>query len=711
MGSSASVEAFDYDAQLLADRANYSIEVKSDEKHDNATAPRRHPDAAEKLISSALGHEHIYGQFAAGAKHHPESPCFGTRVYIYDDAKESDKLKVKGRGAFKWLTYKQVDERIQAVGKGIQELGIPAKSNCGIFSINRAEWCIAALGNYSCGYRTVALYDTLGDSAVEYIINHAELPLIFVAKDTLPKVLSGLEKFANLKYIVQFDASEDFENPHETVDPKDVAFCKEKNVELLGFSELIKKGSGSTKELTTPKGDDLALIMYTSGTTGMPKGVMLAHSCIIAQGGGVPGVVAEPGDAYLSFLPLAHIFETVVQSYLWSTGSKIAFYQGDPKKLVNDFSDVEPALICGVPRVFQRMYQRVFEGLNDKSCLIRYMFGSAYAAQAAAVREGRRIESWDARVFNALKQRIGMAKAKYIITGGAPCPPYLIEFLRVVVGAVVIQGYGLTETSAGATCVPVEDLTIGHCGAPARWAEIRLKNVEEMNYLVTDNPPKGEVQIRGAGVFKGYYKNEEATRDTFDGDWFCSGDIGRFNPNGTLSIIDRKKNIFKLAHGEYIAVEKVEAVYAKCTIVSQLWVYGNSYKPQLVGVAVPSAEVIFRLANEKGLWKSESKPGKPEFIGDFRKVWADNAAVFEGLILDEFKKLEGELKGFEKVAKWHFETNVDGIFQAFTVENDCLTPTFKLRRNNLLQKYIEEVKKMYTDLGDPPKADERWLGK
>jgi long-chain acyl-CoA synthetase len=713
MGSSPSVEAYDYDAQLLADTAQYSVEIKNDEKLENVTAPRRHPESAEQLLNEPLGVDNIYAQFQIGVKKFGDEPCFGTRVFVYDDEKsDTTKKVVKERGDFKWLTFKQVDERVQNIGKGLQSLGIPEKSNIGIFSINRAEWCMASLGNYSCAYRTVALYDTLGDNAVEYIINHAELPVIFVAKDNIAKVIKSLEKFEHLKYIIQFDASEDFGNVHEVVEATDVAVCKERGVELIGLSELLKKGADATLQLTPPSGDDLALIMYTSGTTGMPKGVMLAHRCIVAQSGGVPGVTAEPGDAYLSFLPLAHILESCVQAYLWSSGVKIAFYQGNPKKLVQDFCDVQPSLICGVPRVFQRMYQQVFEKLNDKSCLVRFVFHQAYAAQTKAVREGRRDEGWDNRVFNSIKNTIGMGKTKVIMTGGAPCPPYLIEFLRVVVGGKVLQAYGLTETSAGGTAVSANDLTVGHVGAPAKWAEVRLKTVDEMNYRVTDVPPKGEIQIRGAAVFKGYYKNDEATRESFDGDWFCTGDIGRFNPNGTLSIIDRKKNIFKLAHGEYIAVEKVEAVYSQCTIVSQLWVYGNSYKPQLVGIAVPAPDVIYRLANEKGFWDTDSKPGgNPKFIADYQRVFAEHQKYFQDIIQEEFKKLEGELKGFEKVAKWHFETNVDHNLLAFTVDNDCLTPTFKMRRNNLLQKYIEQIKQMYTDLGEPPKADERWLGK
>jgi long-chain acyl-CoA synthetase len=230
-----------------------------------------------------------------------------------------------------------------------------------------------------------------------------------------------------------------------------------------------------------------------------------------------------------------------------------------------------------------------------------------------------------------------------------------------------------------------------------------------MGYSANANPPCGEVQVRGVGVFKGYYKNEEATRDATDDGWFCTGDIGRFNPNGTLSIIDRKKNIFKLAHGEYIAVEKVEAAYSKCTLLSQVWVYGNSFKPLLVGVAVPSADGVYRYAHEKGMWTAQSKPGSPTFIEDFKKFFSQHKTVISAHLNEELKKYEHELKGFEKVAAWHYETDINELFISFTVENDCLTPTFKLKRNNLLQKYIDPVKQMYTDLGEAPKPEERWL--
>jgi len=301
-----------------------------------------------------------------------------------------------------------------------------------------------------------------------------------------------------------------------------------------------------------------------------------------------------------------------------------------------------------------------------------------------------------------------LQKCRAVVTGGAPCPSYIAEFIKVLTGGIICQGYGLTETAAASCFQDPGDNNCGHVGSPSLYSEIRVKSVDEMGYFVTDNPPRGEIQLRGPLVFAGYYKNEEATKESFDKDWFCSGDIGRLNPNGTLSIIDRKKNIFKLAHGEYIAVERVENVYAECPLIGQIWVYGNSYKPMLVAIVVPNGESIEHIAKGKGLWKSEAKLATPEWIAEFQRVWNENREFFENTFKDTVKKQESSLKGFEKVAKYHFELNLDRSMQGFTIENNTLTPSMKLRRPNLLSRYLDTVKQMYTDLGEPPKVEERW---
>jgi long-chain acyl-CoA synthetase len=297
-------------------------------------------------------------------------------------------------------SYKQVDERIQHIGKDLQSMWIAPKSNVEILSINRMEWSLVSLGIYSRAYRMVGLSHSLEDDVVEYIINHVELSMIFVSKDFL-KVIKKIEKLKSLRYVVQFDTFEDFGNQHEAVDGKDVAACKEKGIELIGLFELLNKESNSNLQLTPPSGEDLATIVYNSVTYGMPEGVMLSHSCVVAQIGGVIGVASEPGDDYLSFLPLSYVPENCFQAYLWSSGGKIAFYQGDLKKLVQDFCDVQPSLICGVPQVFRRIYKKVFDEINSESCLFRSNFRRAYVAQSEAVRKGKRDEASDVRVFEA----------------------------------------------------------------------------------------------------------------------------------------------------------------------------------------------------------------------------------------------------------------------------------------------------------------------
>jgi len=506
-----------------------------------------------------------------------------------------------------------------------------------------------------------------------------------------------------------FDANEDFGNTHETVSEEDRSKVEQAGKHLYGFTEILQKGAESSLELNIPSKEDIAIIMYTSGTTGTPKGVMLSHGNVTATATGFPGQDFQLGDRYVSYLPLAHIFETCAQTYCFAVGVGIAFFQGHIKKLMDDFKDVQPALICGVPRVYERIYERTFQSVEGGNFLSKMIFNRCYKDQANHVRKGTRSGLDDKLVFQKVRAKLGFSNLKMVVTGGAPCPPYLVEFLRVMFGCPVVQGYGLTETAAALCANLPEDITMGHVGPPCSWAEIRVKSVPEMQYLVTDKYPRGEVQCRGEGVFSGYYKNEEATKNDFEGEWFCTGDIGRWNPNGTLSIIDRKKNIFKLSQGEYIAAEKIENVYKKSSMLAQIWVYGNSYKPCIVAIVVPNAEAVAKAASEKGLFTMEHRFGTTEFAQEFHTKFQENVEALQTIILEDMKKFEGELKGFEKVKKVHFVSEIDETGNGFTIENDCMTPTFKLRRPFLLKRYIDQIKELYTAMGMAPKDDEVWI--
>jgi len=310
---------------------------------------------------------------------------------------------------------------------------------------------------------------------------------------------------------------------------------------------------------------------------------------------------------------------------------------------------------------------------------------------------------------------MGLQDCRGVLTGAAPIPPYVMDFLKVVVNPPlgVLQGYGLTETASGGCVTSREDHTLGHVGAPMPSVEIRLRDVPEMGYRHTDEQPRGEIQIRGPSVFVGYYKNEEATREVLSPDgWFSTGDIGRWNPNGTLSIIDRKKNIFKLAQGEYIAVEKLEMTYGKSAWVNQLFVYGNSYKTMLVAVLVPRIDTTLTFAKQHGWWPHEVKASlsSPELRLDFKRMVEAHRRELSQEVLDSLNKAAAadNLLGFEKVKTVFLEADLDDAGNGFTVENDCLTPTFKLRRPFLVSRYKEPLQNMYAALGEPPKPDEKW---
>jgi long-chain acyl-CoA synthetase len=245
--------------------------------------------------------------------------------------------------------------------------------------------------------------------------------------------------------------------------------------------------------------------------------------------------------------------------------------------------------------------------------------------------------------------------------------------------------------------------------------EIKLRDVADMGYLSTNKPcPTGEVLVRGANIFSGYFKNEKATAETLENGWISTGDIGRWNPNGTLSIIDRKKNLFKLSQGEYIAAEKIEVAYAKSPVVGQIWVYGNSYKSFCLAVVVPAADVLATYCQTHGWWprpKDQTQPGTTQFAEDFAKVFAgEHKKELHDYILTTMREYDKELKPFEKLTDIVVEFRIDNMMQGFTEANECLTPTFKLRRPFLLKRYKDQLKELYGVHGEPNKADEKWPG-
>lgn len=355
---------------------------------------------------------------------------------------------------------------------------------------------------------SIALYDTLGEDSSLYIMNHGEIVALVCAAENIDKVIHFAPQSQFLKLVVCMDKIE--EKYKESI-----AALSAKFIEL---NELQELGKQNPIDDTAPEADDLMTIMYTSGTTGTPKGVMLTHRNIIAACVGVSLSlfrIIPNEDSILSYLPLAHIFMRVAESCFLQGGASISYWQGDIKLISEDIQAAQPTVLAAVPRVLDRMYDRIKGKLDGASGVQKFLFDSAYESKKYYAPLGQATNFWDLLVFNKFKANTG-GKLRGIISGGAPLRPEVQEFLRTCFDVPICQGYGLTETCAAGTLQLPHDFTYGHIGAPLPCNEFKLVSIPEMNYLNTDNPPRGEICIRGPNVALGYYKEPKKTQEVFD---------------------------------------------------------------------------------------------------------------------------------------------------------------------------------------------------
>ncbi|VAI29820.1 unnamed protein product [Triticum turgidum subsp. durum] len=464
----------------------------------------------------------------------------------------------------------------------------------GLYFINRPEWIIVDHACAAYSYVSVPLYDTLGPDAVQFIVNHATVEAIFCVPQTLSTLLSFLTQMPCVRLIVVV-GGDNANMPSATAAA---------GVEIITYSRLHSQGKMSSQTYRPPKPEDVATICYTSGTTGTPKGAVLSHENLIANvAGSSLGVKFYPSDVYISYLPLAHIYERANQIALLHYGVAIGFYQGDNLKLMDDLAALRPTVFASVPRLYNRIYSAITNAVKDSGGLKERLFRTAYNAKRQALMNGRNPSPmWDKLVFNKIKARLG-GRVRLMTSGASPLSADVMEFLRICFGGEVLEGYGMTETSCVITTMDIGDKLIGHVGSPNPSCEVKLVDVPEMNYTSEDQPyPRGEICVRGPTIFRGYYKDEVQTRDVIDNDgWLHTGDIGLWLPGGRLKIIDRKKNIFKLAQGEYIAPEKIENVYAKCKFIAQCFIYGDSFNSFLVAIVAVEPDVLKAWAASEGI--------------------------------------------------------------------------------------------------------------
>lgn len=625
------------------------------------------------------------------------------------------------------ITYKEMKQQARTFGSCLrEEHNIAAKEKVAIWSGNCVEWIISDLACAAFNWTSVSVYDTLGPDAASYIVADSGSQVLICEAKCFVKVPAILKdeiytsnKGADLRVVVVIGK----------VDGDAEAALKKEGIAVIAFDEAIKHAE---VPVTPPSKDDIVTIMYTSGTTGMPKGVMLKHSNIVATVSMIdltPSVGMTNKDVHLSYLPLAHIFERQILLACLCKGAVSNFASQGAKSLLADLGVVRPTIFVGVPKVYENVRDAVKRKMTGFK---KTLFDAAFAAKVADIETGCGYSPlWDLLIFSKTKKALG-GRVRFCITGGAPISKDTLQFVLCAL-APVVQGYGATETSAASTLTMSFDLETGHVGPPFGASAIRLVDVPDMNYFsgskdlykegkakaafdAGKNKKGGEVWIGGPGVSPGYYDPsvsglkpgvpsngmaKKSTEEFFTEDgwsWFKTGDIGSWTDNGCVKIVDRRKNMFKTSLGEYVPVEEVEKTYQDTCPYADFVFLPKETKVAYVALCVVVSDSIGSVMK----WAKENG------------VTGDEKAVVES---DKFKTMlctmfdaaakEKKLAGFMRVKKANVHTEyqapgyqenwVAGVVCSNGHKEQLLTATFKARRAQLDQYFAPAFPKIYPD--------------
>jgi long-chain acyl-CoA synthetase len=522
---------------------------------------------------------------------------------------------------------------------------------------------------------TVSLYDTLGPDTTEYIINHSSLAAVATSLAHIPTLLKLAPRCPTLKIIVSLDPlSSGTELPGNSKADLLNALASDAGIQVIYIRDVEALGEASPRPYNVPQPEDIITINYTSGTTGAPKGVVLTHrNAVAAASSSMTLVDMRENDVMCSYLPLAHIYERVTEGAALWAGGAIGYFHGNILELVDDFKLLRPTSLISVPRLYNRFGGAIKAGTMEASGIKGALSRHVVSTKLATINEPDPKKATNKHAFydriwgSKVTAQLGLNRVRAMVSGSAPIDPSLQQFMRVVFGNSFLQGYGLTETYAIACAQLGGDMTAGNCGAVMPPVELCLMDVPDMEYYVTDKPqPRGELMIRGNTVFREYLKNPEETQKTLleDG-WFRTGDICSVDDLGRFKIIDRRKNVLKLAQGEYISPERIENVYlGNTTWFAQAYVHGDSDRAFLVAIFGIQPDTFAGFAS-KVLGKQFSATDLKALEAAAQDVKVRHAVLKE---LDKIGK-KNKFNSYEKVR------NVRLMLEPFTVDNELLTPT------------------------------------
>uniref|UniRef100_A0AAX7VY23 long-chain-fatty-acid--CoA ligase n=1 Tax=Astatotilapia calliptera TaxID=8154 RepID=A0AAX7VY23_ASTCA len=597
--------------------------------------------------------------FEYAAKRFPKRDCLGTREVLSEEDERQPNGKIFKKvilGNYDWLSYEEAYQAAKCFGSGLAALNQKPHCNIAIFCETRAEWIVTAQACFMYNFPLVTLYATLGPVAIAHGLNETEVTHIITSKDLLQSRLKAiLCDVPRLQYIIVVDSK-----PTSWPDiPKGI---------MVYNMDTVKEMGSRPDNSEKPETSDIAVIMYTSGSTGIPKGVMISHGNLIA---GITGMAERipnlnETDTYIGYLPLAHVLELSAELVSISHGCRIGY--SSPQTLADqstkikkgskgDTSVLKPTLMAAVPEIMDRIYKNVMTKVEEMSKFQRTLFVLAYNYKMEQISKGYSTPLCDRLVFKRVRALLG-GKTRVLLSGGAPLSAATQRFMNICMCCPVGQGYGLTET----------------CGAGT---------ISECGYYSTDKPnPRGEILIGGPNVTMGYYKSKGKIQDDFFVDkngqrWFCTGDIGEFHPDGCLKIIDRKKDLVKLQAGEYVSLGKVEAVLKNCPLIDNICAYANSDQSYVISFVVPNHKQLMALAEQMQIKDS----------------WEElcNNSQMEEVVL----RIITEAAITAKLERFEIPKKIRLSAEPWTPETGLVTDAFKLKRKELKTHYQEDIERMY----------------
>jgi long-chain acyl-CoA synthetase len=596
---------------------------------------------------------------AATASSVPEL-CLGAALkYAKDDA-------LNHKSGSEWINISAAEfvNRVRHVALGLADLGVKPGDRVALLSENRPEWSIADLAILSLGAINVPIYTTQAVDQIRYILTDAGVRAIFISNRKLYKhAATALEGIDFLERIIFFDAGADQDIERSTT---------LESMEQAGRQRDQNKPTAFDAYLQAIRPDDLATIIYTSGTTGEPKGVMLTQanflSNVLAITAGLP---IAPTDVALSVLPLSHIFERT-GFYIFCYNGVSVYYTASFDQVGENLREVKPTIMTAVPRLFEKVYHRIVKkglsqkGMKRKIFMRSLEIGRRYAEQKDKGGRVWPILSMQQRmasrlVFSKWREGVG-GRLRYFVSGGAPLSPAL-SYAFLAAGIPILQGYGATETCIVSANRP-ENNQVGSVGLP--FAGIEISIAED-----------GEILLRGPNVMRGYYGHPEESASVLKNGWFATGDVGHIDEQGHLYITDRKKDLFKLSNGKYVAPQQIESLLKQSEFVSQVVVVGAGRK-QPAALIVPEWEALKQALAETG----EEFPTNRSVLAEFP------AAV--KLVQSDISQLTRGLADYERIRK------IALLADEFSIDKGELTPTLKVKRRVVDERFHDLIEELYS---------------